>query len=564
MRNQLAQVIILAVVIGTGCGRENGSPAPKSSASPQPPLAAKPGADVLAQIHFVGSSQLLADKKAVAKLNEIADLPETDTLKEQVLAKLSTAPCRFLQERQKLPGDANDESDLLEPLLGDLVTNESFAELRGPTNAVPDLLLAVHLGNERAALWETNLSTVLKVWTGLPVNNIQAEGYSGWELKKHQPPNLVRFLRAGDWAVFAWGQNEIPALPPMLQKIKAEGHPAAAMQEHWLEAWFDWPHLLSRNLSASLPFKVPTMQLGVGMRDDNIRSKVVFQFPDPLNLTLPEWKFPTNLIHNPIVNFTAARGIAPLLSQIEFLKQLQPDPMPNQFCAWAMFGVPFETTAAFPVQNASNFVQQVGTRLISMENSNLIAEGMGHLDWDETHTTLKLVGIIPMVGPYLTSAASGNGEFALAGLFPTVNRTRAAPPELFAQMIGHSNQVYYDWELTGERVNQWWNLIMLRHMIAAESIGGTNAPASRWITAISSRAGNGATEVTVTGPNELTLIRKSPLGLTGGELAWLLSWEKAPGFPLHGDYPHAGQARAALGGAQNGSAALQAGPAPPN
>ncbi len=565
MRINLALLMALIVSLGTGCGREDAAPqaSAKPSAPASAPIVPKPEADVLAQVHFVGTTQLLADKKATAKLNEIAAMPETTALRDETLTKLATAPYRFLREREKLDGQALDEAALIRPLLEDLIPNESYVELRGPTNPVPDLLLAVHLGKERAALWQTNLSTILQNWTGITASNLEAEGYSGWELKKHHPPNVIRFIRAGDWAVFAWGQDEIPALPGWLQKIKADGRPAAVMQDHWLEAWADWPRLLRQETAASVPFKLPTMQLGLSMKDDNVRTKAVLQFPEPLNLTLPEWKFPTNLIHNPIVNFTAVRGVAPWLSRIDFFKQLQLDPMPDQFCSWAMYGAPFETYFATPVAQGTNFVQQLGTRLIEVENPKLIDKNWGHLAWDEKHTTVNWTGIFPAVAPYLTPASGTNGDFVLAGLFPRLPRSGKVPPELFAQILGHTNQVYYDWEITGERVGQWWNLMMLHHLLRGEYFTGANAPAQKWLAAIGSRVGNAATEVTVTGTHELTVIRKSPLGLMSFELGYGLAWEMAAGFPLQNEFPRAPKTRTRLNGSQPTPVIAQPGAAQP-
>jgi hypothetical protein len=538
MRVCLAFVMLLAVGSGAGCGHDKSDPPSQASEpaqSARPALAGqKPDRDLLARLHFIGSTQLLADKPKAANLNEIANLPETDALQRDLLQKLATTPYRFLRERKKLPEGVTNHAELIRPLVEDLVHNESYMELRGPTNPVPELLLAVRLSKERAELWRTNLSAVLTDWTKLPINEIQAEGYQAWELKKHKPPNVVRFVQAGDWALFCWGQDGVTGLPAMLQRIKADGQPAPPMHDHWLEAWADWPRLLPQYANSNL-FKLPIMQLALGLKDDDVRTRAVLQFPEPLNLALPEWKFPSNSMHNPLVNFTAVRGIAPWLGRMPLFQQLALNPMPNQFCAWAMQGIPFETYLATPVASATNFVQQTSSRLISLMNSNLIERRLGQLTWDETNTTLNWTGVLPLVTPYLTTISTNEGEFALLGLFHGPTRSTNAPRELFAQMIGHTNQVLYDWEITSERVGQWWNLITLHHMLTGTLFGSQNELAQKWITAISRKAGNAGTEIRLTAPNELTLVRRSPLGLASFELASLLFWEGAPGFPLHGE-----------------------------
>jgi hypothetical protein len=48
--------------------------------------------------------------------------------------------------------------------------------------------------------------------------------------------------------------------------------------------------------------------------------------------------------------------------------------------------------------------------------------------------------------------------------------------------------------------------------------------------------GNCGTEITLTAPNELTLVRNGPVGLTGFEMNLLAQWLDAPGFPWHATY----------------------------
>jgi hypothetical protein len=537
MRFKTALLIFATVGLMVGCGRDQPSSTAPGATAPASAAGSKgPGdPDLLASIHFVGSTALLADKKA-AKLNEIASLPESADLQKDVLDKLATAPYRYLREHEKVPATATDQAALIRPLLDDLVHEESYVELRTPTNPLPETILAIHLNKDRAALWRSNLSTILTTWTGLPVSEIQAEGYSGWELKKHHPPNVARFIQAGDWVVFGIGQDLIAGIPALLGKIKGTGRPAAALSDHWLEAWANCPRLLANKPGLS-PEKLPTLQLALGLKDDNVRTRIVLHFPDPLDLTLPEWTMPTNLVHNPIVNFTAVRGIAPWLGQIQFFKDLQSDPLPNQFCSWAMYGAPFETYLAIPVAHATNFVGRVGARLIEVDNPKLIDRGMGHLTWNENHTAVNWTGIFPAVAPYFMPISGPGGDFAFVGLFPKLPRVGKPPPDLFAQMMGHSNQVYYDWEITGERTGQWWNLMTLYHLLKGEFVGASNVPAQKWLAAISHRLGNAATEATVSGPQELTIVRKSPLGLASFELGYGLSWEMAEGFPLKNEYP---------------------------
>ena len=55
----------------------------------------------------------------------------------------------------------------------------------------------------------------------------------------------------------------------------------------------------------------------------------------------------------------------------------------------------------------------------------------------------------------------------------------------------------------------------------------TNSLAEKWLGEIEPSLGNTTTEISVTSPQELTLVRKSHLGLTGVELIALAHWAEA-------------------------------------
>src|SRR5437868_6918784 len=94
--------------------------------------------DLVVRLHFVGTAQITADSNA-ATLNQIGALPETTQLREEVLNKLATAPYRLLKSR--IPNTADAHTDLLRPLLDDLVTAEWCLELNGNTNLPREFVL---------------------------------------------------------------------------------------------------------------------------------------------------------------------------------------------------------------------------------------------------------------------------------------------------------------------------------------------------------------------------------------------------------------------------------------
>ncbi|MDB6065991.1 MAG: hypothetical protein JWR26_2199 [Pedosphaera sp.] len=483
--------------------------------------------NLVGRFHFVGTGRIGTDTNA-AKLNEIAALPASKALFEQTLEKLSTAPARWL--RQHLGSATNDYANLIRPLLDDLLLNESYAEMRGPTNAVPEVLLAVHLDKTRAAVWQANLSTVLSAWTGVKVTEIQPEGYKGWELKKHHDPNRIRLIRAGDWVLFGWGQDDILLQTGMLQRIKAKGRPVDQIKEGWLEAWVDFPKLAPYH-PIPTPFKLPAMTLTVQGRGEFIRPQIVMQFPQPLGLVLEPWRIPTNTIHNPLISFTAVRGIGSMLDKMLKAKGLNVGQVPNQMAVWAMAPVPFETCFAMPVENGTNYLQTLEPGLVSLINSSLASGGIPMVGAEWTNNQIVIKGL-PVLVPYLRVLHEPAGDFLQGGLFPSPNYDKPFPMEMLTQGMAPANLVYYDWEITEGRLQDWRPLNQLYLLASRTALPKIDSITQKWLLDIEPKLRNAATAVTLTGPSQLTMVRNSTIGLTGLELTALGYWLEAPGFPL--------------------------------
>lgn len=523
--------LTLMAVVGAGLVVESGWAATNNA----------PARDLIARIHFAGTAQLAADANA-DKLNEIAGLPESRDLREQTLQKLATAPFRFL--KGKVANQTNDHASLIRPLVEDLISSELYIEMSGPTNPVPDFMLAVRVNNERAAVWRKNLATVLASWTGLPVKEIKAGSFGGWELKKHEWPNLVRFFRAGDWVIFGWGQNELPLQTGFLERIKDKGRPVDAFNGTWLDAWVDGSSLGPR-FPLPLPVKLPQMHLVAENRKDSsrpdgyVREQMVMKFPEPLGLTLDPWQIPTETIHNStndgLASFTAIRGIAPWLGQLQFIKELNARPLPNQMYVWAMSKIPFETSFAFPAPDATNYLKNIEPKLLSLVNSNPDALNFGSEAQWTTNDEIVVRGN-PFFGPHLGAVRESAGDFLVGGIFPTVSHDGPMPVELVNEILTRTNLVCYDWEITELRLIQWRALSQLSLILRNKPITTTDNPAQKWIDAVKTKLGNCGTVVTLTAPDELTLVRNSPMGLTGFEITWLAYWLDAPGFPLEAAY----------------------------
>jgi hypothetical protein len=138
---------------------------------------------------------------------------------------------------------------------------------------------------------------------------------------------------------------------------------------------------------------------------------------------------------------------------------------------------------------------------------------------------------LPIMDPFLRAVSTTGGDFALIGMNPEVLTNRPPPPVLFQQVLGATNLVIYDWELTGPRIEQWLFTGQFLRMISHVAQVPPKSATVAWLSALGSQLGNSATAVTKTGPSEVSFTRGSSIGLTAVELHLLADWLESPQFP---------------------------------
>jgi hypothetical protein len=474
--------------------------------------------DLIARIHFAGAEQISADTNRLAFTNLFCSA-EARALESQTLDKLSRAP--FAWFKSKLALGAGDGTAQLRPLLDDLLKSEWILEIRDATNGSPEFALAIRLNSERAQLWNKNLAAVLQSWTGI---GIAQDKSSNWELKKHQPPNLFQFSRSGDWVIIDCGQDKLSLREEILGSFMATGLPAK--ETNWLSADLNWPRL-AQLCPALAEFDFPKIQMQVIGRDGNLRLAGRLTLAQPLPPPA-KWRLPADTIHQPLVSFTAARGIAPWLQKQDWAQPFLIQPPPDQIFIWALPQIPFQTFAAAPVPDANAALAQLDRNLSAHTNW----QGRFFMPLTITMTNREIsFGNVPFISPFVQAVHEPAGDFLVGGFFPNPPKSRPQPPELFAALI-QPNLVYYHWEVTSERLKELppqltqLLLVLTRH----EQINGQST-ASKWFDRIEPALGNTVTEVTQTAPNELTFKRTAPGGLTAIELLAFVDWLEAPLFP---------------------------------
>ncbi len=523
----MKQNLILIALVGLGLllGCEK---------SPSRAASAKiPAGDLLLRSHFIGTTRLFTDTNA-AKLKQIWALPDSAVFREQTLDKLARAP--FLALGDQLDKGADDQAAMFRPLLDDLLAAESFVEWRGPVGQPAEFALAVQIEDARAKVWQTNLRLVMTAWKLGAPTDAKAGGYDGWEAKKKSGANLFSFTRAGQWVVVGFGSEQATLRSNVLAKIKADGRPIAAASGYWLDAdgdlerWKKW-------MPALAPYQLPAAHLTLNNKSDYVRTTLKLTTKTPHGWKSEPWLMPTNLIRDPLISFTTAQGIAPLLQQLEFFQKLNLQPLPNQFTAWTYAGLPFLHYASVPALQGPDQMKRMTKPL-----NDAVFTGppttrlIGSIDLGTNGAKLTWHGL-PFIVPWMEAVKIKGQEYFVAGLFPPQFTTNAVPPDLFAQVLGRTNLAYYDWEITQEQLGHWRALNQLGEIVTHHPLTSTNLASQKWDRAVAPLLGNTATEVTVTSPSEFTLVRKSHLGLTGFELVTLARWLESVEFPKYGYYP---------------------------
>jgi len=519
----LVIIALLSAGLVAGC-RKSQPDLNQSSDLPASPKPEEPLAETVAQIHWLGKKRLAVETNA-AHLMSIWRLPESETLGKQTLDKLALAPWRLLK------GDAATNgapTALLRSLLYDLVQEESYLEVRNFTNQPGEMVFAIRLDKERAGVWQTNLAAVIESLTGSRVTPTNG----GWSLKDNGVPGLIELIRAGDWTVVGLAPEQNRLLADALARIQTKRVPfSGPATDDWLMLALD----LSRaaralSLNWQFPADWPRISLSVVGDGANVQTRGELNFSTPLGLDLEPWNIPTNFIHDPLVSFTAIRGIKSLVSQSKAWKNLELGEAPNQFYLWGLGATPFQTYFAAPSASASNQVFQLTQRLLEKGGAWLASNAIGKFVKLDAGNGVRWSGL-PFITPVLQSVTAGEAQFIKGGFFPTVSTNSSMPIELVYAVLTPTNLVGYDWEITGSRFDGWTGVGQALRI----SFGRPRMPAGSagmiWLRAIKPRLGNSTTGVLMTNPRQLRIVRGSSIGLTAMELHLLADWLESPQFP---------------------------------
>lgn len=476
------------------------------------PAATNDTPQIAAQYHFAGAKRLAATTNLLT-LNRIRALPSTAAFQKLVIDNVSAV----LSARLGLAANAPAMSS---PLLADLLQTESLGAF-GPSSAnLLDFVVALQSDTNRTHLWQDIFARAL----GGTVEKFTAEGFDGWRWNRAASGSLW-IIPARDWLLVGRGDALLPLQVQYLQAISRQGRPGASLKENLLEADVDLP-ALAPWLPDWMRFLRPArLKITLAAEADNLRTTAQVIYPEPIPWNSQPWQIPTNLIRSPLLSFTAGQDVAAFLNPAPAFVHLDNNPLTNQFCAWALGTTVIETYMEWPVPNASNALETLGSQAPAAFNADLKRFDRGEVIWAPRLSRLVLSkrGI---VAPYVEAAPAQAGQFLLLSMIPLSLANKPAPAELWAQIKGRADLVYYDWEATGPRLQQWRLLgdMQLRASEAGNDDFDAMIIKEKWLNGIGTPKGNSVTEITRGAPNQLSFVRASPLGFTGIELVLLSDW----------------------------------------
>jgi hypothetical protein len=389
--------------------------------------------------------------------------------------------------------------------------------------------LLVQLPPDRLKAWSAALTELSRLWNlGSPASST-LEGFAASEVKRGSAPNLLQWMEAGQWFALGVGQDKLPAVVEAARRIKAGGRPIPAPGTNWVEAELNLPRL-SSVLGLSDAMQWPHAKLTIAGDGENLRSKMRMVFPEPVTGPLEAWQIPTNIINEPLISFTAARGVAPLLKNCALLQRLELAPAPNELFFWAQGHITFQSFVAFPMKDAAAKLERTGQHGSSLFSSDWRSRGLTQVAWQTNNQ--QLLWRLPYAAPFLKPAVFKGRELVVGGLFPPSPLTNPPPAELLSQLASQPKLVYYDWEITQARLTSWRVMAQLIAIIAGKPQFTTNTSGLPWMIAVEPKLGNTATEITADSPAVWSLARKSHLGFTGVELVSLARWLESTNFPM--------------------------------
>ena len=472
-------------------------------------------AEPLLKVRFAGIDNLT--KRDDAKtLRTVWQLKESQAFRNATLDKLA-----------KRLGDGNAESEAaLRQLLPDLGKDELFLGIaQGEKRR--NLTLMAAMDQTRGSVWTKTLLRLAKRQGAEQVERTVA-GYTGWR-GDYNNAKTYGFGYADGWLLFGAGAETLNNLKRAAEQIADTGRPFPTDREHDLKITLHnrfLPEAL-RNWLSNTP---KLTHITARLKKDNFFSKAAVEFEKPLPNDIPDWEIPKRTITEPLASFTATRG-AGLVTAQPILTVLGLDTVNDQFYSWSQARTKFQSFFSVKVEDPKATIAGLSKRVNAFRKPNGLGEKyIGQVEHNPEKPALTW-GNVPLFAPYITIGNSDDKGYIVGGVFPPDPIKKPIPKAMLDEFNDKENLVYYNWEITGERLLKWNLLLQFAAILSdrrEQLVNQTKGIA--FLNAVAPKLGNTITDAFIDG-NRLMFTRKSHLGLSALEIALLTRWLDNPLFP---------------------------------
>lgn len=436
---------------------------------------------------FVGGDTIALQTNAPA-LRETLALRESAALRGPLLTNATRLLWRLAAGTTNAPADALAAA---QPLVADLLDRLSLGETLLPEPNRREFALVLSGDPARAEVWRT-------AWPKF-FNAVQSA--------RGGKPGKPQALFQSGWIVAVSDAGLIEPRDALKVLAQISAAPQVVLQaETKIAGW-------------------PAATLTAAVRDGAVRSQLKLTFAESLPAELPAWKVPP-FVKDPLVQFGAARGVGPWLSRVPLVGALLKELPPSQLFMWSYGGASLQSYLATIEADPEKFISRANDELAGKFKPNGL---MGGAEYKAGQGVFAITGLPSFVMPVLAALHTNDTGYVTFRAYPSRPSTNPPPAELLAQ-IRRDNLLAYDWEITPAMIPHWNAFFQLGQIIQRYPVND-RTPAQLWLAAVAPKLDNSVTEALVTGGHELTVSRKSSVGLSALEvtgLAWWLDNAPAP------------------------------------
>lgn len=437
-----------------------------------------------ARWHFVGADGVRAQREAPA-LHKFFSHSNSPAIGARLLTNSVLAATTWISGGKP----AADAAQLAQPLVEDLLGHESVGEVWRFGDGTVEVAMAVRVTAERAAIWADNFPKWVKPMGG-GVSGSWINADKGWliAVSRNDSPRASAFRKA------------VSSLPPNPNRLlEIEAAPGA------------WPGIKAVAVASN----------------GAVRWSGTFKQPGMAALSLAEWHYPTNAIRDPLIAFTAVRGISPGVMKAFGIENYLSGQEIGQIYHWAQNDSPFQTFAAVHLSDPGKVVSKVHGEIAPLYSTNgAPGTRSGLIMYDDDKKVLALVSA-PGAMPMLISGSTNGPGFLGVSLFPKKRSASPLPKELLNE-FEKPDVVLYDWEMTSENAIHWAANLQVKDLAQGLRPPSGDGVSQTWLNGTISSVENTVTEVRQTGAGEFAFTRKAPGGFSAMEWVLLTRWIEPP------------------------------------